>query len=132
MTCKQVLLYQSGELSSQEAEAFKKHLATCKDCQARLALASATEQSLMAPAAPAELVEKVLLKTTRRVSVWKRFRAVLVGGVAAVAIAVGVGVHMWQQPSSFNNTELVAYMSQSNQDEYATFLSDLDLFEQTF
>ena len=33
MTCKQVLLYQSGELSSQEAEAFKKHLATCKDCQ---------------------------------------------------------------------------------------------------
>lgn len=131
MTCKQVLLYQSGELSSQEAEAFKKHLATCKDCQAHLALANATEQSLTAPAAPAELVEKVLLKTTRRASAWKRFRAVLVGGVAAVAIAVGVGVHMWQKPS-FDNAELVAYMSQSNQDEYATFLSDLDLFEQTF
>ena len=53
MTCKQILLYQSGELTPQEAEAFKKHLATCKACQARLALAQATEQSLTAPAAPA-------------------------------------------------------------------------------
>lgn len=131
MTCKQVLLYQSGELTPQEAAAFKQHLATCKACQARLAWAQTVEQSVNAPAAPAELVERVLLKTTRRPSVWKRFRAVLVGGVAAIAIAVGVGVHMWQQPT-FTNTELVAYMSQSNQDEYATFLSDLDLFEQTF
>lgn len=131
MTCKQVLLYQSGELSAQEIVAFKAHLATCKSCQAKLALAHATEQSLAAPAAPADLVERVLLKTTRRTSAWKRFRAVWAGGVAAIAIAVGVGIHMWQ-PAAFNNAELVAYMSQSNPDEYATFLSDLDLFEQTF
>ncbi len=131
MTCKQVLLYQSGELSAQKTAAFKKHLATCKNCQARLAWANTVEQAAATvSAAPAHLVERVLLKTTRRPSVWKRFRAVLAGSVAMVALAVGVGMYMHQSPAS--HAELVAYMSQTSQDEYATFSSDLDLFEQIF
>ncbi len=131
MTCKQALLYQSGELTPQEAQAFKKHLATCKACQAQIALASAVEQSLTAPAAPAELVDKVLLKTTRRPTVWSRFRTVFVGGVAVmVALAVGVGTYVRQQPVT--NAEFVRYMSQSTQNEYTTLSNDLDLFEQMY
>lgn len=131
MTCKQVLLYQSGELSSQETEAFKKHLATCKDCQAHLALANAAEQSLTAPAAPEEIVNKVLLKTTRQPTLWKRFRAVLVGSMAMVALAMGVGMYMRQQPVA-TNAELVMYMNQSNPNEYIAFSQDLDLLEQIY
>ena len=130
MTCKQILLYQSGDLNPQEAEAFKKHLATCKACQARLALAQATEQSLTAPAAPAALIEKVLQKTTRRPSLFKRFRMVLAGSMTMVALAVGVGMYMHQQPAT--HAEFVAYMNQSNQTEYVTFAQDLDLLEQIY
>ena len=131
MTCKQVLLYQSGELTPQEAQAFKKHLATCKACQAQIALANAMEQSLTAPAAPAELVEKVLLKTTRRPSLLKRFRIVLAGSVAMVALAVGVGMYVRQQPAA-TNAEFVTYMSQTDQNEYVMFSQDLDLLEQLY
>ena len=131
MTCKQALLYQSGELTPQEQEAFKKHLATCKACQAQISLASATEQSLTAPAAPAEVVDRVLLKTTRRPTVWSRFRTVFVGSVAAmVALAVGVGTYVRHQPVT--NAEFVMYMSQTSQNEYATLSNDLDLFEQMY
>jgi len=130
MTCKQVLLYQSGELTPQEAQAFKKHLATCKACQAQMALARAAEQSMVAPAAPAGLVEKVLLKTTRRPSILKRFRLVLAGSVAMVALAVGVGMFMRQQPAT--NAEFVMYMNQTSQNEYVTFSQDLDLLEQIY
>ena len=130
MTCKQALLYQSGELTPQEAQAIKKHLATCKACQARIALASATEQSLVAPAAPAKLVEKVLSKTTRRPSLLKRFRLVLAGSVAMVALAVGVGAFLRQQPAT--NAEFVMYMNQTNQSDYVTFSRDLDLLEELY
>lgn len=130
MTCKQVLLYQSGELTPQEQEAFKKHLATCKACQAQITLANAAEQGLVAPAAPAELVEKVLLKTTRRPSLLKRFRVVLAGSVAMVALAVGVGMYVRQ--GAVTNAEFVTYMSQTSQNEYVTFSQDLDLLEQIY
>lgn len=130
MTCKQALLYQSGELTPQEQEAFKKHLATCKACQAQIALASAAEQSLVAPAAPAALVEQVLSKTTRRPSLLKRFRVVLAGSMAMVALAVGVGMYMHKQPAT--NAEFVMYMSQTSQNEYITFSRDLDLLEQIY
>ena len=130
MTCKQVLLYQSGELTPQEEQAFKKHLATCKACQARIALANAAEQTLVAPAAPAELVEKVLLKTTRHPSLFTRFRAVLAGGMVMVALAVGVGMYVHQRPAT--SEEFVTYMSQTTQDEYVTFSRDLDLLEEIY
>lgn len=125
MTCKQWNLFQQGAVSAAD---FKAHAAQCPACQAQARWDDALSQALIAPAAPADLVERVLAKTTRRKSVWARWRAVLVGGVAALVIAVGVGVRM-MQPDPFTNTELVAYMSQSTQDDYATFLNDLDLLE---
>ena len=125
MTCKQWLLFQEGSLSTAD---FKAHTAKCPACQAQAQWDEAICQALTAPAVPANLVERVLAKTTRRKSMWARWRAVLVGGVAVLAIAVGVGVSV-MQPATFTNTELVAYMSQSTQDDYATFSSDLDLLE---
>lgn len=88
-------------------------------------------QALAAPAAPAQLVERVFAKTTRRRSWWARYKLALAGGVAAVVMAVCVGVgHFHQTP--LDNGEWVAYMSQTQTDEYTTFLSDLDIFEQEF
>ena len=87
-------------------------------------------QALEAPAAPAQLVEKVFAKTTRRPSWWVRYKMALVGGVTAVVVAVCVGVGMGSRSVPLDNGKLVVYMSQTQQDEYATFSSDLDLFEQ--
>ena len=91
----------------------------------------AIEQALTAPAAPAHLVEKVFAKTTRRPSWVVRWRKVWAGSMAV--LLVGIGMYVWHQEADpFNHAELVAYMSQTNVDEYATFLSDLELFEQEF
>ena len=93
----------------------------------------AISQALAAPAAPAELVEKVFAKTTRRKSWWARYKMALAGAVTAVVVGVCVGVgHFVQTTPSYDKAQLVVYMSQTEQDEYATFLSDLDLFEQEF
>ena len=89
-------------------------------------------QALVAPAAPAQLVDKVFAKTTRRPSWWVRYTMALVGGVTAVVVAVCVGVGHFVHTPSYDNAKLVVYMSQMQGDEYATFLSDLDLFEQEF
>ena len=93
----------------------------------------AISQALAAPAAPAELVEKVFAKTTRRPSWFARYKMALVGGVAALVVGVCVGVgHFVHTTPSYDKAQLVVYMSQMQNDEYATFLSDLELFEQEF
>ena len=92
----------------------------------------AIRQALAAPAAPAELVEKVFAKTTRRPSWWVRYKMALVGGAAALVVGVCVGVGHFVHTPSYDKAQLAVYMSQTEQDEYAAFLSDLDLFEQEF
>ena len=47
-----------------------------------------------------------------------------------VALAVGVGMFMRQQPAT--NAEFVMYMNQTSQNEYVTFSQDLDLLEQIY
>lgn len=94
-------------------------------------LDQAIHRALAPAAAPAELVEQVFAKTTRRKSWLARYKMVLAGGVAAVLVAVSVGVGYFHT-TPFDNAELVAYMSQTQNDEYATFLSDLNLLEETF
>ncbi len=95
-------------------------------------LESAIAQALAAPAAPAALVEKVFAQTTRRKSWWVRYKMALAGGVAAVVVAVCVGVGSYVHNASVSQADFVAYMSQTQNDEYTLFLSDLDLFEQEF
>lgn len=92
----------------------------------------AIEQALAAPAAPAELVEKVFAQTTRRPSWWVRWRAVLAGSMAAVLVGIGLYAMHEEKATPFNSAELVAYMNQTGSDEYNTFLSDLEILEQEF
>ena len=95
-------------------------------------LENAIQQALTAPAAPAQLVEKVFAKTTRRPSWWVRYKMALAGGVVAVVVAVCVGVGSYLHTASVSQAEFASYMSQMQGEEYTLFLSDLDLFEQEF
>ena len=132
MNCEKWMLYAAGELNAQEKTAFEEHLSQCAACQANLKTDRAIQSALVPPAAPAQLVEAVFAKTTRRPGWWVHYRVALAAGVAGVLIAVAVGVGHFHTQQPFSHTQLVAYMSQTQQDDYATFLSDLDLFEKEF
>ncbi len=125
MTCKQWYLFQVGQLTAVD---FKAHAATCRTCQAYEQWDKALSTALTASAAPAQLVERVLAQTTRRKNWWMQWKMVLVGGLTVLLLALGIGIRL-SQPTAFNHTELVAYMSQTTQDEYTTFSNDLNLLE---
>ena len=58
--CEQAALYFYGELDAQQEAAFRTHLENCPACQRELAFLKQTQAALVAPAAPAQLVEQVL------------------------------------------------------------------------
>ena len=94
-------------------------------------LEDAIHQALAAPAAPARLVEQVFAKTTRRPGWWVRYKTALVGGVAAVLVGVCVSVGYFHRAAQQEDAELI-YMKHAHLEEYAAFVSDLNLFEQEF
>ncbi len=128
MKCNKLTLLEQGKL---EYTSWVSHAKTCPTCREMLRTQEAVCTALTAPAAPAELVDKVFAKTTRKRSWLTRWRAALASGVAVLLVAVGAVYHVYK-PQPFNATDLVAYMHQDTQDEYDTFLSDLDIFEQEF
>ena len=130
--CEQVLLYQKGELDSAFRHTFEKHLATCAACQSELKFLEKLDAALIPPAAPADLVDKVFAKTTRKktwVGVWKKVLA----GVAASVVAVVLFVDL-HHPSNtaFNTQEIVAYMNGDLAEEYQLFEADLSAMEEDF
>lgn len=131
MKCKEWLNFEESDKNAKQQAQWKEHLKTCASCREQQELNQAISQALVPPAAPVHLVDAVLAKTTRKQPVWVRWKKVLVGSMAALFIAAGMyGIS--QRTTPFDQAELVAYMSQTNQDEYYTFASDLDLFEQEF
>ena len=128
MKCNQWMLYEQGQLSAAD---FQKHAASCPICRQEAHWAQALQAALIPPAAPAALVEAVFAKTTRKPGWFTRWRTVLAGSMAAVLLAAGVYVTAFHT-GPFNNAELVAYMSETGQDGYSSFLQDLNLFEQEF
>ncbi len=128
MKCKQQVLMEQGKLTEQ---AWQQHAKECPSCRETHRLHEALGEALQAPAAPADLVDKVFARTTRRPSWLVRWRTVLAGSMVAVLVAAGAVYHTLQ-PRPFSNAELVAYMYQTETDEYGTFLSDLTIFEQEF
>lgn len=92
----------------------------------------AIAQALAAPAAPAALVEQLFAKTTRRQSIWARYKMALIGAVTAVLVALCVGVGSYYRSQAQSQADFAAYVSQVQNDEYALFLNDLNLFEQEF
>ncbi len=116
--CEQVLLYEKGELSGAEKQAFEAHLKTCTDCRAELKFLEQLDAALAVPAAPQRAVDKLLARTTRKKSAWMRFKWAWTSAAAAVVCAVvGVGFFHSSAPS-FSAQELVAYMNANGSDYY--------------
>ena len=135
MNCnEQVLLFTAGELNEDEKKSFQAHLKTCPKCQAALRFVTQVEENLSAPAAPAALVDKVFAKTTR-----KRKSSWLWGWKPALTATAMLGMGLLCV-STFRHTDKTtpysedfsSYMSENLDEDYQTFSSDLDLFEQYF
>lgn len=129
--CEQVLLYAQGELNAEDKAAFETHLKTCGACQNELKFLAKVDQALAAPAAPVRVIDKLLARTTRKKSVWARFK--LGWTVAAVAACMGVFLMTFSPArQAFDAQELVAYMSTSADDEYTSFAQELTDMEDYF
>ncbi|MBR4682379.1 MAG: zf-HC2 domain-containing protein [Elusimicrobiaceae bacterium] len=122
--CKDVLLYAQGDLSAVQKMAFEAHLKTCPSCQAELKFLAKLDESLTPPAAPQRVVDQLFARTTRKKSVWAQFKWAWTAGVLAVCAGVFL---MTFSPvrQAFDAQELVAYMSESVEDEYSIFADEL-------
>ena len=128
--CEQVLLYAADELNAQDKAAFEAHLKTCPACQGELKFLGKLDEALLPPAAPARAVEKLFSCTTRKKSIWARFKWEL-AGVAAAACAAVVWTYL-PAHQAFNAHDLVAYMNVSADDEYSAFAQELTDMENYF
>jgi anti-sigma factor RsiW len=134
MNCNEILLYASGEMNATQKQAFEAHLKTCPKCQSALRFITQTEDALAAPAAPAHLVDKVFAKTTRRrKSHWLWVLKPVLTGTALLGIGLlTMATFHHSDKNTLNSDNFTAYMSEHLDDDYQTFSSDLDLFEQYF
>ncbi len=128
--CEQILLYAQGELNADDKAAFEAHLKTCGACQAELKFLAKLDEGLTPPAAPQRAVDKLFARTTRKKSIWARFKWELAGLTAAAC-----GAFVWTflpAHQAFNAHELVAYMNISADDEYGSFAQELTDMENYF
>ena len=131
--CEQVLLYAQGELTSEEKQAFEKHLAACPACQEEVAFLKKIDEGLVIPAVPAQVVDKLFARTTRKKSVWARFNKLAWTACGALAVATGVFLVSVSSPRPFDAHDLVAYMSSTSaDDEYTSFAQELTDMENYF
>ena len=121
--CEKALLYAQGDLQADEKAAFEAHLKTCPACQEELKFLAKLSESLTPPAAPERVVDQLFARTTRKKSVWARFKWGLVGVAAAACAAFVCTVLPTHQ--AFNASELVAYMNEDVEDEYSVFAAEL-------
>lgn len=134
MNCNEILLYASGEMNATQKQAFEAHLKTCPKCQHALRFITQTEEALAAPAAPAHLVDQVFAKTTRRRKAhWLWVLKPVLTGTALLGIGLlTMATFHHSDKAPLNSDNFTAYMSEHLDDDYQTFSSDLDLFEQYF
>lgn len=128
--CEQVLLYAQGELNRAEKTAFEAHLKACPACREELAFLTKLDEALVPPAAPQQVVDKLFARTTRKKPFWARFKWELAG-----LTATACGAFVWTllpANQAFNAHELVAYMSASATDEFASFAQELTDMENYF
>ena len=129
--CEQVLLYAAGELKAQDKAAFEKHLETCPACQGELKFLTKLDEELTPPAVPAHVITQLFARTTRKKSIWARFK----WGFTTLAAAACAGVFLVTfSPTrgAFDAHDLVAYMSTSADDEYTSFAQELTDMENYF
>lgn len=131
--CENAALYFYGEMDTQEAAAFKKHLPGCSKCQKELEFLELTQAALVPPAAPQSVVERVMAPAAARVSRWSlSWKKVLVGVCAAFLLGLGLTAGLKQQPGVSAADGLLGQIIQEYEDEYLAFAADLDLFEMDF
>ncbi len=130
--CQNILLYVSGELTPQQQTAFAAHLATCAKCQQQLAFLQKTQAALEAPAAPAQVVEDLFAKTSRKRSVWSHWKEIVATSVLAGACMWGFIVGLPFEKTAFDKAEIIAYMTENMDEDYLSFASDLTLMEEDF
>lgn len=130
--CEKILLYEHQELPLDQMQAMRTHIQSCQACQQELNLLNRLDQALVAPAVPADLIDKVFAKTTRKKSWFSQWKKVL-AGAAAVVISVVLWVDLAHVPQrSFNAQEIVAYMNESVTDDYQSFEDELSEMENYF
>ncbi len=134
--CDNLMLYAQGELPEADRETFRRHLQNCAHCRAELKFLQLEQEALVAPAAPAHLVEAVFAKTTRQ-SAFQRYKAALKplwSGVFMAVLAVGLftGGWMLEHRPGYDSQEIIAYMAENLDEEYQTFASDLAQLEADF
>jgi len=135
MNCnEQVLLYTAGELNAQQKQVFETHLKTCEKCQAALRFATQVQENLTAPAAPANLVDRVFAKTSRRKKAyWLWGWKPLLTGAAMLGMGLlSFNLLTRTDKSTLGGDDIVAYMSENLDEDYQAFENDLDLFEGYF
>ena len=130
MKCEQVILYANGELEGAEKAAFEAHLKTCEACQRELKFLEATQNALSAKAAPQKVIDGLFAKTSRKKKWFAGWKPV-VAGICAVGL-IGIMVFPRPDKDSTIRAEVVAYMSESLDDDYQSFESDLAILEQYF
>lgn len=134
--CDKVMLYAYGELPEEERVSFRRHLEQCAHCRAEVKFVQAQQAALHAPAAPAELVDAVFAKTTRRAPAISWFAKLkpLWSGVCIAILAAGLftGGWMLEHRPGYDSQEIIAYMADNLDEEYQTFASDLAQMEAEF
>ena len=130
--CEQAALYFYGELAELQASAFKAHLEGCPTCQKELAFLEKTQAALVPPAAPQDVVKRVLRKA-RPMPFWRR----IYKPVLAAAIIASFGILVFtdsvnMQSSTEENQGWLAYVSEELDSDYQDFLSEFEAFEAEF
>ncbi len=126
--CTNLILYAHGELPTAQRAQFEAHLNTCPACRAELALLHKTAEALVPPAAPQAVVDALFAKTTRKPSVFVRFKLAFASMAALCMVAGFLTVHYTQQPA-FDTDAVLAYMNEQLEDEYSYFAQDLDALD---
>lgn len=128
--CEQAALYFYGELDEKQAAAFRAHVDSCTVCQRELAFLKQTQAALVPPAAPSDLVDKVLLKA-KPLPWWRRVYRPALAAVLMCGVGLGVffGLH---QDQTQTDTDWLAYVSEQADEEYQNFVADFEAFEADF
>ncbi len=129
--CEQAALYFYGELDGAQTAAFKAHLANCPACKRELDFLKQTQAALVPPAAPANLVEKVLRKA-KPLPWWQRVYKPAFAAALMCGLGLGVFFGLQHHATVETDNDWVAYISTDADEEYNNFVTDFEAFEADF
>lgn len=129
--CEQAALYFYGELDEKQAAQFRAHLENCPACKRELEFIKQTQAALVPPAAPADLVEKVLRKA-KPLPWWQRVYKPAFVAVLMCGLGLGVFFGLQHHASVETDNDWIVYVSPDTDEEYNNFVLDFEEFEADF